>query len=83
MRPNSATARVRCTLAAAVVGAALVVSTAPAASALPAGPLAVAPVASPAESGSSSGSGYLLEAALNALCVLTGSQPGCWGSVPR
>ncbi|SLJ83213.1 Uncharacterised protein [Mycobacteroides abscessus subsp. abscessus] len=40
-------------------------------------------MATPAESGFSSGSGYLLEAALNALCVLTGSQPGCWGSVPR
>ncbi|MBF6163932.1 hypothetical protein IU486_03980 [Streptomyces gardneri] len=65
-----------------IIGLTLAVAGAPAASAFPGQPATAGSVASPVDSGSSSGSGYLLEAALNALCALTGSRPTCWGSVP-
>ncbi|BCK56015.1 hypothetical protein [Nocardia wallacei] len=61
---------VRQSVAAAAVGMALVTVSGPASA------------AEPIDSGSYSGSGYLLEAALNAFCVLTGSRPGCWGDRP-
>lgn len=65
-----------------LVGLALAVAGAPAASAVPGHLVPAGAAATPIDSGSSSGSGYLLEAALNALCALTGSKPTCWGDVP-
>ncbi len=61
------------------VGVALASAAAPAASAAARAP--IAGVA--ADSGSSSGSGNLLDAALNAICAITGEGPNCWGDVPH
>lgn len=69
-------------LATVLAGTAPAVTGAPAASVLPVQTAPAAAVAAPIDSGSSSGSGYLLEAALDALCVLTDSKPTCWGDVP-
>ncbi|WP_063058720.1 hypothetical protein [Nocardia sienata] len=65
-----------------LVGTALAVTGAPAASAVPVQTAPAAAVVPLIDSGSSSGSGYLLEAALDALGALTGSKPTCWGDVP-
>ncbi|MGW5384973.1 hypothetical protein [Nocardia sp. NPDC003963] len=80
MGNNAFDRRFRRVLTTVVVGFALVGAGAPAASAIPDRPAAA--VAAHIASGSSSGSGYLLEAALNALCLLTGSKPSCWSSAP-
>ncbi|MEV6561503.1 hypothetical protein AB0M22_37695 [Nocardia sp. NPDC051756] len=81
MRTKTNSTCFRRSITTVAVGFALAIGSAPVAAAVPNHPVAAnsAPVG---DSGSSSGSGYLLEAALNALCLLTGSKPMCWGSVP-
>ncbi|MET8796504.1 hypothetical protein ABZV91_08620 [Nocardia sp. NPDC004568] len=74
--------RLRRTLTIFFAGLALAVTGTPAASALPGHPAPAGVAATPIDSGSSSGSGYLLEAVLNALCALTGSKPTCWSDAP-
>lgn len=74
-----ATMRFQQSMATIGVGLALVMAGAPAATATSEQPGVTVAYAKPVDSGSSSGSGYLLEAILNALCALTGSKPTCWG----
>ncbi len=82
MRIITTRIRMRRSAAAVVVGLALIAAGTPAASAVTGQPIQAAPVTGPIESGSSSGSGYLLNAVLNLICALTGEKPTCWGDVP-
>jgi hypothetical protein len=82
MRTKTNSTCFRRSITTAAVGLALAIGSAPVAAAVPNRSVPSNSAAAVSDSGSSSGSGYLLEATLNALCLLTGSKPMCWGSVP-